>query len=70
MEKSNNTSIFTLDREDYTLGNVTSQRLLKYNSVEIAAYQVEHPHVRRCELGVTTNGVECPRDAVVECCKV
>lgn len=64
-----NTTVFTFNKEDHTLGNLISQRLLKYNDVTFSAYKVPHPLFATFELRVTTDGSITPKDAVVRCCK-
>ena len=64
-----NTQIFTFNKEDHTLGNLISQRLLKYPYITFAAYKVPHPLFATFDLRVTTDGTITPKDAVVQCCK-
>lgn len=64
-----NTCVFTFNREDHTLSNLISQRLLKYDHVEFAAYKVAGPHEPRFDLRVTTDGTMTPKQAVIKCCK-
>ena len=63
------TQIFTFNKEDHTLGNLISQRLLKYPYIHFAAYKVPHPLFATFDLRVTTDGSITPKDAVVQCCK-
>ncbi|CBX90223.1 hypothetical protein IAQ61_001721 [Plenodomus lingam] len=63
------TAIFTFNKEDHTLGNLLSQRLLKYDQVMFAAYKVPHPLFAMFELRVQTDGSITPKDAVVRCCR-
>ncbi|KAF2826459.1 RBP11-like subunits of RNA polymerase, partial [Ophiobolus disseminans] len=60
------TRLFTFDKEDHTLANLISQRLLKYDFIEFSGYKVQHPHF---ELRVTTDGTITPREAVKNCCE-
>lgn len=64
-----NTTIFTFNKEDHTLGNLISQRLLTYKDISFSAYKVPHPLFATFELRVTTDGTITPKDAVVRCCK-
>jgi DNA-directed RNA polymerase II subunit RPB11 len=64
-----NTGIFTFNKEDHTLGNLLSQRLLKYDYIVFSAYKVPHPLFATFELRVSTDGSITPRDAIVQCCK-
>jgi DNA-directed RNA polymerase II subunit RPB11 len=64
-----NTQLFTINKEDHTLGNLISQRLLKHTFVEFSAYQVPHPHKYYFQMRVTTDGTMTPTEAVVKCCR-
>ncbi|CAI6341630.1 unnamed protein product [Periconia digitata] len=64
-----NTSVFTFNKEDHTLANMLSQRLLKYPYITFSAYKVPHPLFATFELRVSTDGSITPKDAVVKCCR-
>ncbi|KAH8731358.1 DNA-directed RNA polymerase [Phaeosphaeriaceae sp. PMI808] len=64
-----NTAIFTFNKEDHTLGNLLSQRLLKYEYIIFSAYKVPHPLFATFELRVSTDGTITPKDAIIKCCK-
>lgn len=64
-----NTAIFTFNKEDHTLGNLLSQRLLKYEYIVFAAYKVPHPLFATFELRVSTDGTITPKEAIIACCK-
>lgn len=64
-----NTTVFTFNKEDHTLGNLISQRLLQYPYVLFAGYKVPHPLFAKFELRVTTDGSKTPREAVIKCCE-
>lgn len=64
-----NTAIFTFNREDHTLGNLISQRLLKYEYIVFAAYKVPHPLFATFELRVSTDGTITPKDAIIKSCR-
>jgi DNA-directed RNA polymerase II subunit RPB11 len=64
-----NTAVFTFNKEDHTLGNLLSQRLLKYDYITFAAYKVPHPLFATFELRVSTDGTLTPKEAVIRCCK-
>lgn len=64
-----NTAIFTFNKEDHTLGNLLSQRLLKYDQIIFAAYKVPHPLFAMFELRVQTDGTITPKEAVIRCCR-
>lgn len=60
-----NTSIFTFNKEDHTLGNLIS-RLHQYRAFVFSAYHVPQPMTAKFYLGVTTNGSATPRGVVVK----
>jgi DNA-directed RNA polymerase II subunit RPB11 len=64
-----NTAIFTFNKEDHTLGNLLSQRLLKYDYIVFSAYKVPHPLFATFELRVQTDGTVTPKEAIIRCCK-
>lgn len=64
-----NTAIFTFNKEDHTLGNLLSQRLLKYEYIVFSAYKVPHPLFATFELRVQTDGSITPKEAIIRCCK-
>ncbi|KAF1997989.1 RBP11-like subunits of RNA polymerase [Amniculicola lignicola CBS 123094] len=64
-----NTTIFTFNKEDHTLGNLISQRLHKYPEILFSAYKVPHPLFAKFELRVSTDGTITPKEAVIRCCK-
>ncbi|QRC93577.1 hypothetical protein JI435_037890 [Parastagonospora nodorum SN15] len=64
-----NTGIFTFNKEDHTLGNLISQRLLKYPYITFSAYKVPHPLFATFELRVSTDGSITPKDAIIACCR-
>lgn len=64
-----NTAIFTFNKEDHTLGNLLSQRLLKYEYIVFSAYKVPHPLFATFELRVQTDGTITPKEAIIRCCK-
>ncbi|KAH7073502.1 putative DNA-directed RNA polymerase II subunit RPB11a [Paraphoma chrysanthemicola] len=66
--ESENTSVFTFNKEDHRLGILISQRLLMRDHVKFAAYQVEHPHADLFKVRVSTDGSVSLKDAAVECC--
>jgi DNA-directed RNA polymerase II subunit RPB11 len=64
-----NTTIFTFNKEDHTLGNLIASRLHKYGYVTFSAYKMHHPLTPAFDLRVSTDGTVTPRDAVLTCCK-
>ncbi|PSN65079.1 RBP11-like subunits of RNA polymerase [Corynespora cassiicola Philippines] len=67
--RSPNTAIFTFNKEDHTLGNLLTQRLLKYDHITFAAYKVPHPLFATIEIRVSTDGSITPKDAIVKACR-
>jgi DNA-directed RNA polymerase II subunit RPB11 len=64
-----NTSIFTFNKEDHTLGNLLSSRLRTKDHVTFSGYVVGHPLVPKFELRVGTDGSMTPKDAIIQVCK-
>ncbi|RJE17817.1 hypothetical protein PHISCL_09847 [Aspergillus sclerotialis] len=62
------TAIFTLNKEDHTLGNLLRSQLLKNPRVLFAGYKVPHPLVPKVELRVQTDGEIAPKEAVTTAC--
>ena len=60
-----NTSIFTFNKEDHTLGNLLRARLLKSPHVQFSGYKVPHPLEAKFELRVQTDGEITPKGAIV-----
>ncbi|KKY29132.1 putative dna-directed rna polymerase ii subunit [Phaeomoniella chlamydospora] len=63
-----NTVIFTLNKEDHTLGNLLKSRLLQNPNVLFSGYKVPHPMFPTVELRVQTNGEVTPKDALIGAC--
>ncbi|KAF2804288.1 RBP11-like subunits of RNA polymerase [Mytilinidion resinicola] len=63
------TTTFTFNKEDHTLGNLITARLLKDERVTFAAYKVPHPLFAKFELRVSTDGTITPKNAVVKACQ-
>ena len=64
-----NTSFFTFNKEDHTLGNLLRAQLLQNTNVEFAGYKVPHPLFPTIELRVKTNGSLTPKEAVLTACR-
>jgi len=64
-----NTTTFTFNKEDHTLGNLITTRLLKDSRVTFAAYKVPHPLFAKFELRVSTDGTVTPKAAVSKACR-
>jgi DNA-directed RNA polymerase II subunit RPB11 len=61
-------STFRFHKEDHTLGNLVSQRLLKYAEIMFSGYKMDTAN-SNFDLRVQTDGTITPRDAVVRCCQ-
>ena len=60
-----NAAIFTVNKEDHTLGNMIRSQLLKDPNVLFAGYKQPHPHEHKFVLRVQTNAFTyCPKEAV------
>jgi len=64
-----NTSIFTFNKEDHTLGNLLSFKLRKKDYVTFSAYIVPHPLLPKFDLRIGTDGSITPKDAIIQVCK-
>ncbi|KAF2405460.1 DNA-directed RNA polymerase II subunit RPB11a [Trichodelitschia bisporula] len=64
-----NTALFTFNKEDHTLGNLISSRLLKYPFITFCAYHVPHPLIPQFILRVSTDGSIAPKEAVLTACR-
>ncbi|EED21722.1 DNA-directed RNA polymerase II subunit RPB11a, putative [Talaromyces stipitatus ATCC 10500] len=62
------TSIFTLNKEDHSVGNLLRGRLLQNRHVTFAAYKIPHPLVHKVELRVQTDGEITPKEALLAAC--
>ncbi|KAL9126933.1 MAG: hypothetical protein Q9217_004091 [Psora testacea] len=62
-------SIFTFNKEDHTLGNLLSSRLLQSPHVTFSGYKVPHPLVAQFILRIQTDGTISPRAALMQACK-
>ncbi|KAE9416205.1 hypothetical protein Angca_006059, partial [Angiostrongylus cantonensis] len=60
-----NTAVFTINKEDRTLGNLLKQQLLKDPMVLFAAYSNPHPLEHKVLLRVQTTDQTTPADALV-----
>ncbi|KAF2243180.1 hypothetical protein BU26DRAFT_465659, partial [Trematosphaeria pertusa] len=63
------TAVFAFNADQHTLGNLVSQRLLKYRSTTFSAYKVPHPLNEQSIIRVTTDGSITPKDAVIRICE-
>ncbi|XP_015794953.1 DNA-directed RNA polymerase II subunit RPB11 [Tetranychus urticae] len=59
-----NAAIFTVNKEDHTLGNLIRHQLLKDPNVIFAGYKVPHPLEHKFILRVQTTGDYTPQDAL------
>ncbi|KAF3392300.1 DNA-directed RNA polymerase II subunit RPB11 [Talaromyces pinophilus] len=62
------TSIFTINKEDHSVGNLLRGRLLQNRHVTFAAYKIPHPLEHKLELRVQTDGEITPKDALIAAC--
>lgn len=63
-----NAALFTLNKEDHTIGNLLRAYLVKSPNVLFAAYKTPHPLFANIELRVQTDGELSPKDAVIKAC--
>ncbi|RAL68103.1 hypothetical protein DID88_008819 [Monilinia fructigena] len=64
-----NSSIFTFNKEDHTLGNMLRAHLLKDPHVIFSGYKIPHPLFSKFELRIQTDGEITPKEALVACCR-
>ncbi|KAG8525387.1 uncharacterized protein KY384_009031 [Bacidia gigantensis] len=62
-------SIFTFNKEDHTLGNLLSSRLLQSPHVTFSGYKVPHPLIAQFILRIQTDGTLTPRQALNQASK-
>ena len=63
MEKSPNTSLFIINDEDHTFGNVVKMMLLRDRKIRYVSYRKPHPLENKIELKIKTNGEKTPINA-------
>ncbi|KAF1355455.1 DNA-directed RNA polymerase [Delphinella strobiligena] len=63
-----NAALFTLNKEDHTLGNLLRHYLDQSPNILFAAYKTPHPLFASIELRVQTDGELSPKDAVIKAC--
>ncbi|CAJ0572873.1 unnamed protein product, partial [Mesorhabditis spiculigera] len=59
-----NCAVFTINKEDHTIGNLVKHQLLKDPNVLFAGYRNPHPLEHKFLLRVQTNGECTPSDAL------
>ncbi|CAK5055595.1 unnamed protein product [Meloidogyne enterolobii] len=59
-----NAAVFTLNKEDHTLGNMIKHQLLKDPRVLFAGYRNPHPLVHKVLLRVQTDATTTPAEAL------
>ncbi|KAI9856170.1 MAG: DNA-directed RNA polymerase II core subunit [Vezdaea acicularis] len=64
-----NSTLFTFNAEDHTLGNLLRARLLRNDVVTFAGYRVPHPLTATFELRVQTDGSITPKQALTQACR-
>ena len=69
IEKIDNTSIFTINKEDHTFGNAVKMMLLRNPKVRYVAYRKPHPLENKIEIKIQTNGEITPLKAFREALK-
>ncbi|CAH1708076.1 DNA-directed RNA polymerase Rpb11, 13-16kDa subunit, conserved site,DNA-directed RNA polymerase, RBP11- [Cinara cedri] len=62
--KVTNAAIFTVNKEDHTLGNMIRNQLLKDPNVLFAGYKQPHPLEHKFELRIQTTSDYTPQDAL------
>jgi DNA-directed RNA polymerase II subunit RPB11 len=60
-----NAAIFTINKEDHTLGNLLKHQLLKDPNVLFAGYKISHPLEHKIILRVQTVDETTPQDALM-----
>ncbi|CAG9760956.1 unnamed protein product [Ceutorhynchus assimilis] len=60
-----NAVIFTINKEDHTLGNMIRNQLLKDPNVTFAGYKVPHPLEHKFVLRIQTTSDYSPQDALM-----
>ena len=69
IEKIENTTVFTINKEDHTFGNAVKMMLLRNPKVRYVAYRKPHPLENKIELKIQTNGEITPIKALREALK-
>ncbi|XP_037952609.1 DNA-directed RNA polymerase II subunit RPB11 isoform X2 [Teleopsis dalmanni] len=59
-----NAAIFTINKEDHTLGNMIRNQLLKDPNVLFAGYKVPHPLEHKFVLRIQTTSESSPQEAL------
>ncbi|XP_067008260.1 DNA-directed RNA polymerase II subunit RPB11 [Anabrus simplex] len=62
--KVTNACIFTINKEDHTLGNMIRNQLLKDPNVLFAGYKIPHPLEHKFIIRVQTTSEYTPQDAL------
>ncbi|XP_044757789.1 DNA-directed RNA polymerase II subunit RPB11 [Coccinella septempunctata] len=60
-----NAAIFTVNKEDHTLGNMIRNQLLKDPNVLFAGYKVPHPLEHKFVIRIQTTADYSPQDALM-----
>ena len=69
IEKLDNTTLFTINKEDHTFGNAVKMMLLRNPKVRYVAYRKPHPLETKIEIKIQTNGEITPIKAFREALK-
>ncbi|KAJ8606422.1 hypothetical protein CTAYLR_010338 [Chrysophaeum taylorii] len=57
-QKIPNAGLFTIYKEDHTIGNLVRMQLLRDSDVRFAGYKLPHPLEHRCLVKVQTTGAK------------
>ena len=60
-----NAAVFTINKEDHTVGNMIRQQLLKDPNVLFAGYKNPHPMENKVVLRIQTTSDYAPNDALM-----
>ena len=60
-----NAAVFTINKEDHTVGNMVRQQLLKDPNVLFAGYKNPHPMENKVVLRIQTTSDYAPNDALM-----
>jgi len=64
VQKMINASVFDINKEDHTIGNIVRVQLLEDETVMFAGYKIPHPLEHRVEIKLQTTSESTPRNAL------
>lgn len=64
VEKMVNASVFDINKEDHTIGNILRTQLLEDETVMFAGYRVPHPLEHRIEIKLQTTNESTPKHSL------